>query len=73
MKSEIELRGPSHHNKLEKIDDLNKLPFSYYLKTYIYYSTIFYHSTIFLNRKNRVPQEPDIQEDHIVMSIRHPD
>ena len=22
-------------------------------------------------RKNRVPQEPDIQEDHIVMSIRH--
>ena len=67
MKSEIELRGPSHYNKLEKIDDLNKLPFSYYLKTYIYYSTIF------LNRKNRVPQEPDIQEDHIVMSIRHPD
>ena len=23
-------------------------------------------------RKNRVPQEPDIQEDHTVMSIRHP-
>ena len=23
-------------------------------------------------RENRVPQEPDIQEDHIVMSLRHP-
>ena len=23
-------------------------------------------------RKNRVPQEPDVQDDHIVISIRHP-